>query len=475
MSPINERFPATVAVLSGTDFDRDLEEVNRIISQKCGSEALQDALDKAVFQIQELTPALAYDAYNCGCGWWQHELEAGLRIAIAAKGLETVRANWKSKLTARNRNAFQDALYEVLVCGRAIQILDPGTVEFEKPLANSAKNSDIYGAFLGEPLRIEVTVLHEDEPIAIDLAWIEEIEEAQIPTGFRVVLKKPVSSMEAAKSIRSIIERIHAAHRPGAEVDISVDGVVFRWDRGVYRSDDREKHVATIDVDHHHDLREVVNPCRTRRVTPRYIEDEWENPRDVFSVMPNGPNHNDNPLSGKVIEIVERKLNQLEDGVINVVALCHPRPGLNLGIVDALLGARQVVGSRMRLPNGNYKMVGNPTVGRIPRAPFCPKEKSSHEDYLQFSAQFEKLSGVWMFRQEIGIEAKVISNPNANRQMPQRLSAELQDSRSLESRWIAENAYFRWLKEGCPAGAESYYWLEAESAYRNSWRNGGVS
>jgi len=39
---------------------------------------------------------------------------------------------------------------------------------------------------------------------------------------------------------------------------------------------------------------------------------------------------------------------------------------------------------------------------------------------------------------------------------------------SYRRRWIAENAYFRWRREGCPDGEDVRHWLESEKEYERS-------
>jgi len=476
MNKIHEQFPAIVEVLRDTDFDRDLEEVSRIVSQPNGHDILTEAIAEGEsFRLRHLTTDLAFHAYESeGSGSREHELEAGLRIVIGAKGINAVRENWRSKLITQNPQSLEDAIYEILVAGRAIQALDLGTVEFERPLPNSAKNSDIYGLFSGMPIRIETTVLHEQESVAIDLAWIEEIENAAVPSGFRLVLKKSPTSIEAAKRIRSTVEGVYAGIQVHPRRNILIDQVTFRWDRGVFRPSEQEEFIDSLDLDHPPDLRHVIKPCRTRRVTPHFIEEEFENPEGMASFMPNGPNHNDNTLSGKVYKVVEGKLAQMEEGMINVLALCHSRPGKVDGIVDALFGARIIAGSRVTHEDGTVFMGGDLKSSRSSRAPFCPRAFQTDDEQAQFSEPFLKLSAVWAFRLEAGIRANLMPNPNAAITLPLLLGRELEDPRSLEIRWLAENAYFRSLKAGFPLGREVQYWNEAKSAYKDSWRKNGI-
>jgi hypothetical protein len=427
---IAQKYPNIAVLLSGTVFDRD-SQTARVIANSDSDLETQKAImrDPASFQLGDLGSCLGYYTYFGGQSALLRELEEGLGILIGSLGHSSVSAAYRDKLLACSRQPWEDTAHEVAVATRASRFFDAGTLELEEPLPGSSKNTDVYGKFNGGIVRIEVTALHEDCSPAIDCSWIDLVKSAEIASGFRLTLRRPLSSKEMAEEVKHSLELLHAQYHPDEGTPLQVEGHGFEWDRGVFRNVSGSSAIETLDFDFPTETREVVNPCRTRRVTPRIVEDNFPNPPQVISMMPEGMDHNDNPVSGKVRQIIENKLDQCQDGVINILALCTPDPSNDLDIESALKGPLVAIGSFEQDDTGVPCISPVARCGRIPKAPFCPKDKMSEGDYEDLAMNFEKLSAVWMLRvASSGAEGTLFLNPNAPKPVPADLVNMIEES-----------------------------------------------
>lgn len=415
---IKDKYPTIARVLCGTAFDDDLNKAHVIVTSEMTSQNQKSAIrDSSIFQCGELSSSLAYYTYFGGGSLQVQELEAGLQFLVDSLGLNTVQRVFRDKLLIGNKSAFEDTVYEIVIAAKAGKFLDEGTLELEKSIPQSRKNSDVFGKFKENSVRIETTVLHEDPPTSIDCAWMDLVKSADFPSGFRVNFRKALSSELLAEQVKRDIEELYRGHHSGGEVDIQVGDVTFQWDRGVYRSLSSDSIIEMVHLDLPMTVRWLVNPCRTQRVTPRYIEEDTPNPEGVISVMPIGENHNDNTLSSKVFQIVQRKLSQCEDGIVNILALGNPSSENAREIYDALTGPIIVIASNMDVQ-----------CHRHPKGPFCPKDRMTVEDYEQFAKAFEKLSAILLFGFSSEIESTLFLNPNANVPLSADLISEINDA-----------------------------------------------
>ena len=415
---IKDKYPTIARVLCGTAFDDDLNKAHVIVTSEMTSQNQKSAIrNSSIFQCGKLSSSLAYYTYFGGGSLLVRELEACLQILVDSLGLNTVRKVFQNKLLIDNESAFEDAVYEIVIAAKAWQFLDTGTLELERSLPQSTKNSDVFGEFRGEPIRIETTVLHEAPPIRIDCSWMDLVRSADISSGFRLNFRKALSSAVLAAQVKADIEALFRGHVPGQEVDVQIRDVTFQWDRGVYRSLSTDAMIEMIQFDLSRDVLHIANPCRTQRVTPSYLTEDYPNPPGVISLMPDGENHKDNTLSNKVLQIVERKLSQCEDGIVNVLALGNPSPSNVQEIEDALKGPIMAIVSAT-----------GEQCCRLPKGPFCPKDKMTAGDYEQFAEGFEKLSAVLLFGFTSKIESRLFLNPNARKPLSEELISEISDA-----------------------------------------------
>lgn len=116
-------------------------------------------------QAKELMIALSFPVVAPEAADWvgQH-LERDLELLLPVLGLPRLRTAFGSKLLARNRDQWIDAIHEVAVASATLDFFDQGTLELEKTIPGTANNSDVYGLRSGRPFRIDATVIHDNWP-----------------------------------------------------------------------------------------------------------------------------------------------------------------------------------------------------------------------------------------------------------------------------------------------------------------------
>ena len=466
---IEEKLPAILSILSPSSIETELSEAVGIILSTKGDESEEESP-----VLQEYSQVVRLLIEGPLCGWWsgvEKELEEGLRVLIGTVGREAVRSAYLKKLLTSDEKNFSEVVHEISIAGRACHFLEPNTIDLEKKLPNSPKDSDVFGVYNGQEVRIEATVFHGKTPQSVDLDWIEKIESANVKTGFRIVLRDSPSSMEDALEIKEIVEQLSEKHCSHSEQDIRIKDRLFIWKQGSYACLARGALIKSVQLDLPLDHREVRNPCSTQRVTPRYLEEDFPNPEGVTSFMPEGENHDDVTTSKRILDVIERKRVQCDPTTINVIALGNPKPWHDGDIEDALFGAKIVADTFSEdSKTGMLKFHGNPSVSRSVKAPFHSVNFMNKDEEITFAEPYRIISGVWVFRLEgDGVYSQFYRNPNASIPVPDGFIPQITSEISIGERWKRLNGYYRWLSEGKPENRSMVHWLEAESEFKVFW------
>ena len=174
--------------------------------------------------------------------------------------------------------------------GRA-RSLTPVRLSLEKPIPDTKKkprdwkNTDVYGTFRGQPVRIESTVLHESLPQAVSLELDEVVRAADVSSAFRLNLRYVLADRGYAERVRALVELLHECHLAGGGANEEIDGLRFSWRRGAYHceqasspiesisfmTDEEFEFARSVACDSTDDRREIIHPCSVRNLTPGYI------------------------------------------------------------------------------------------------------------------------------------------------------------------------------------------------------------
>ena len=165
--------PAILSLLKASPLEDDIAAAISFAQER--EEWLREALEAGVFKLNELmwllvgviSPGLFDPAGET--------LEGDLSVIAANVGPEVVRSTYRNKLLVNDKNTLEYTRYEIAMTAKACGVLDQGSIELERPIPDEKKrhqhwkNTDVYGTFNGEPVRIEVTVIHESRPGVIHL------------------------------------------------------------------------------------------------------------------------------------------------------------------------------------------------------------------------------------------------------------------------------------------------------------------
>lgn len=437
-------FPMLCDLLEGTPFQADASTATEFAESK---EDMKAALEGRMFALNELMWLL------CGAvipEWANPEaatLENDLATIVRTVGIETARTAYREKflVEAKSRiknaddksrdakNKLDDILYELAVTARACTVLDAGSIQLEKPIPDPNKkvkdwkNSDVFGTFQGQPVRIEVTVLHESLPPAIHDELDDLVRQAEIASGFQITLRSVLVDEGYAERVRALVELLHENHVATGSDDVEIDGVRFEWKKGAYHCPQETSPFETIcfygahEVAEAEALREIIHPCSVRPVTPTYIlEDNPNPPRVITSAdLPNAPTQV--PVSTKIGQMLGGKLQQCEEGVVNIVAFGNPLPMHDREVVNAVCAAESV-SVLVRTDKHGVRHSGKGVLRRATKAPFVPERYHANEDRIQFTDPFRKMSAVWHIRLGGHAKSQIISNPNASHPIPRELA-----------------------------------------------------
>ena len=353
-------------------------------------------------------------------------LEDDLTAIVKACGRDKVRSAFVSKLL--NDDQFEDACYEVACAGVAAKFFDDDTLGLEALIGSKseAKNSDICGTKGEHEYRVEVTVVHERLPGAVDPDITERLETINLPVGYNVLLRKPVRFHSQVEQVVSIIKDVYD-HRE----DICDDGLDVCGFR-VLPSSSSQFQVKTgpvsdiVFINDDPQNRMVSHPAQSRSLMDpnEWLELSAKNPAGCVTsadIDHDKDTHKTMPVSTKIWQILGRKRLQCEAGKCNIIAMGVPLPVSSQHVADALLGP--VSAYYVRLPNGTFQSGG---FRRKPSGPFVP-EKSS-EDVATNIAPFRIVSAVATFRLDrFNPEVEVYRNPNATVTLCQKQAKQLKE------------------------------------------------
>jgi hypothetical protein len=418
--PIRTSFPIVCEVLARTGLDNDIDSAIAFALE--GEDCLRDALESNVFQHGELMWLLAAALTKNFSGAAGQELERNLAVVTTHLGFDVAHRTYRNKLLVNDKNALEDTQYELAVTAKVCPVLDSQTIELEKPIPNSRKNSDIFGTFQGVPVRIEVTVLHERLPRAIHCELDELMKAAHVSSGFSLALRHTLSDHGYTERATALLELLHEAHLTSGGKDEVIDNVQFTWRSGAYYCNQESSPFTSVtfyspdELACAADLREIIHPCFERRVTPKHILEDNPNPPWVVTRadLPDAPT--DVPVSTKVRQMLQGKLQQCEEGVINIVAFGSPLPMHDREIVSAVRGAEVVTVN-----------AGRAGLSRDWKAPFVPEHLLPDEQRNEFVEPFRKMSAVWHIRLGGYSLSQLIENPNASNPTPSGLVLAISD------------------------------------------------
>lgn len=418
---ISTSFPHVCRLLEGTALDGDLERLARLPFAPESWEDIEDAGEGTEFRLSELVRTLFGAAFPHG-DQAGRELDNNLGIVIGAVGLPTARTTYRDKLLVNAADKLEDVRYEIAATARACGVLDPGSIRLEFSLPGSDKNSDVYGTVDGDPVRIEVTVLHERLPARVDVELDEFVRGAAISSGFSLKLRRVLAAMPEADRVRALVELLHEHHAKSGGADTEIDGIRFEWRRGSYDCQQPMSPIDTIEYDLPTEIRDIIHPVSTRRVTPKYIEEDHPQPKGAVALShARDENYNDNDLGAKLHRTLADKLGQCEDGIANVVVFGILKRMFDSALWDAVYGGPFAAFSVGTDDEGVRHPGGGGWV-RDPKAPFVPAAKLPDLEHQRtFIDPFRKLSAVWLLRLDYDTRSVCLDNPNAHRSVPPRL------------------------------------------------------
>ena len=438
--PIRAVFPTLCDLLTDSPVDRDIDAA--LDFAKEGGDALWEALRGGLFTQSELmwhlTSPLDPDLYTGNV----RELEANLAEVVRTLGMSAARAAYRKKLLVNKKETFEDVCYEIAVTARACQVLDKGSIALERPIPDADrqerdwKNTDIYGTYKGQPVRIEVTVLHESLATPIHFDLDEIVRTANVSSTFRLKLRKNYTDEAGAQQVRALIELLHEHHMANGEQDVEIDGTSFTGRRGSYLCDQESSPIESVDFtsdedfeaargvacDFSEERHEIIHACSTRNLTPPYIRDDYPNPKGVVTSaeLPSAPTNE--PVSTKIHQMLDGKLGQCEPGMVNIVAFGVPYPMNDNDVRDAVQGVSMLMVSSRTDPQGG-RQPGSGKWVREGRAPFVrglsAERRRPHAVYRSVSPDVGNLANPpWATRVEpyaAEPERRRPGSPGANR------------------------------------------------------------
>lgn len=433
-------YPTLCRLLKGTKFDQDKEAAAAMMPDE-----FKEALRGSRFRLNALMDLLRQMMVPSWKEMAGDELEANLKRIADAVGPDQVRRVYRDKLLVAEAGKLEDVRYEIAVTARACAVLDPSTVQLERPIpgtetATSApKNSDVYGLFKGQPVRIEITVLHEPRSEPIPLEIVQIIRDAPSALKFSVKMRFAALDEDRAKQVRAVLERLCEHHLSSGGVDTEIAGWKFVWSAGTYRCLGATSLVESAWFHDEEDfcregvVNEVRFPPTVENLTPEYLREEAPRYRGVVSLVDVLDAPKKHPVSTKVYRMIDGKLAQCEEDAINIVAFGNPLPQHEGAVKAALHGVVSVEIPAVELPPDPDEPEGldpraillldqaRPT--RAPKAPFNPASRLANpEDREQFMGSFRRLSAVWHVRLGSGGISEMHRNANASHPVPPELA-----------------------------------------------------
>lgn len=283
-NPISTAFPTICRLLARSPLDEDIAWSLDLLQGPNGFDDLKLAFGDRMFHLNDLMMALSCGTILPYCDPLGPELEGNLTTLVGTVGFEKVRSAYRKKLLVNSKDKFEDVRYEIAVAAKACSMLDPGSVDLEVKIPGTENDSDVRGKYRNVPVRLEVNVLHDSLPPTVDTRLEEILTGAQGPSGFIVAINGLVASEEVAHRCRLIIELLQERHGETGGADVTVDHLTFLWRRGCYRCDQADSPIRSIQFDLDPDVRLIERPVCTRRMTPQYMIDDFEQPEGVVTL-----------------------------------------------------------------------------------------------------------------------------------------------------------------------------------------------
>ncbi len=451
MDAFRNTFPMLCELLEGTSFDNDAMDAAELAKSE---EDIKAAFESRVFSLNQLMWLLSGAVVPQWANSEASQLESDLATIVGTVGMAAARAAYRDKFlveakcktqnskdkTQDAKNKLEDVRYEIAVTARACAVFDADSIQLEKLIPDSTKdkknwkNSDVYGTIQGKPVRIEVTVLHEELPPAIHLELDDFVRQSEISSGFEITLRSALVDLDYAERVRALIELLHENQPSDGDSEIVIDGVLFRGDHGAYECPQETAPFESVcfyaasEFQGAEKLRNIIHPCISTPVTPLYLLEDSPNPPWVKTSadLPDAPTQV--PVSTKIRQMLAGKLQQCEEDVINIIAFGNPLPMHDNEVDAALLGPLVVQVGVKTNENGSHEN-GEMFVSRGHKAPFAPQQfVPNKNDLTEFIDPFRRLSAVWHVRLGAYAKSVVIPNPNAFHPAPLQIVTAFSDS-----------------------------------------------
>ena len=269
-NPIRAAFPTLLSMLADSQLDADVANAEAWAQE--GGDALWTALEEKLFSRSALMSLLTGVLDPILDDSAARTLEADLAEIIRAVGLPAARTAYRKKLLVNDWDKLEDTRYELAVAARACGLLDADSVRLEKPIPDAKKkerdwkNTDLYGTFRNQPVRIEVTVLHDVLPPTVQVELDDLVRGAEVASGFVLTLRSVLVDRGYAERVRALVELLHERHIATGGANVEIDGVSFEWRKGAYHCDQRSSPFTSV-VYHSADefaaadqIRDVIHP-----------------------------------------------------------------------------------------------------------------------------------------------------------------------------------------------------------------------
>jgi hypothetical protein len=374
------------------------------------------------------------------------EVENHLTLIVAEVGIDKSRQAYASKLSsASTLTALEDYCFEIEVAARASQILDKGSVVLEHPIPRNEddppgeNNSDVFGTFKGERIRIDATVFRgqQSEPFGLDNENI--VRQADISSGFDLTMAKPLRTIDHAESAKRLLELLHQHHLATGGSDFQKDGFTFSWESPYYRSSGgpftnvifhTEKDGLNRDQ-----IRDIHHAVSVRSLAPRYIQEEIYPKENQEMTAPRAPGPGPisvftpdkirDPVSKTIRDRLEEKLRQCEQGTISLIAVKTRYPHHQSDLKDALFGATYGVVVTPLVDADGRPLPDKKEFLHADQAPFSRIGRQAQEGRQEYSDPFKVMSGVWLFPAYREDPPETLLNPHATTPVSDRLAESL--------------------------------------------------
>ena len=394
-----------------------------------------------------------------------NEIERMLKILEERGCDEQSLLDFRKKL--RRKKEFEPTLYEIASAVIMSGVFEPDTMEFEKNIPNGKKNSDIYGKFGDSAVRVEVKRIEENWQPKHDENEMRIVESARIAVGYIVTLNNYLLSGEG----EAIRQKIEVFFRGLSDKTLKTNqrGDVFfedhcfckeeHHDGNHYfcKSDEYPIHAIVFYEDQ--TIRCVGGPVITQSLMNRHFredlgiettddidwgahgkdlkiirnEDQANNvietalPQIIcFGGGSSSQLHRDRPPATKYLTEIEVKLQQCEEGCINIVVIGNPDPSSDDALMSALHGQPffSVADNETALcrhPNAPFNAFSQDQLNS-----FAPEARERISDTINKFRILSAAIGIRIDSHDVYFE--ILDNPNADIPLPPALKKRIHES-----------------------------------------------